>query len=157
MRSVRAFLFQLAGFFNKERRERDLAAEMEAHIQLHTEDNMRLGMTAEEARGAAVLRLGGVEAAKERYRDRRSVPWLEAFLRDLRFAGRGLRMNPSFTIVAVLTLALGIGVVTSVFSVVDSTLLRPLPYSQADRIMTVARTSPRFDHAVPISGADFLD
>lgn len=157
MRSVRTLLFRLADFFFRERRERDLADEIEAHLQLHTEDNVRLGMNPEEARRAAVLKLGGIESVKEQYRDRRSLPWMESLRQDLRLSIRALCAAPGFTSIAVLTLAIGIGAVTSVFSVVDATLLKSLPYPQSNRIMTIARTSPQFDHPVPLSGADFLD
>jgi hypothetical protein len=80
MRSLRALLSRVAGFVGKSRRERDLVAEIESHLQLHTDDNLRSGMNAQEARRAAILKLGGIEATKENYRERRSIGWLEVFL-----------------------------------------------------------------------------
>src|SRR5437870_5769213 len=85
------------GLFNKQRKDRDLDAEIESHLQLHIEDNLRLGMTPEEARREALIKLGGVESTKEAYRDQRGLPVLESILQDLRFALRKLLKNPGFT------------------------------------------------------------
>ena len=137
-RRVRGGLLRLVGLFHKNGKEQDLSDEMEGHLALQIQDNLRSGMTAEEARRQALLRLGGMEQAKEVYRDRRSVPILETTLQDLGYSVRTLRKSPGFTIVAVVTLALGVAANTTIFSMVSAILLRKPPVPDPDRVMIVS-------------------
>src|SRR5579863_908539 len=115
----------------------ELDDEIGYHLEAKTEENIAKGMTREEARRAALIELGGVEQVKENMRSVRTVAWLETFLQDLRFGLRMLRKNPGFTAVAVLTLALGIGANTAIFSVTDTLLFRSLPFHRPDRIALI--------------------
>jgi len=138
MKWVRSFFKRLTGFLGKRKCDAEFSAELESHLQLHIEDNLRAGMTPEAARREALLKLGGVEQTKETYRDRRGLPFLEIALQDLGFTLRTLRKSPGFTAVAVLTLALGIGANTAIFTVVYGVLFRPLPFPEANRIVELA-------------------
>src|SRR6266436_1753569 len=146
MKWLRGWLLRLGGLFGRERRERELAAEMESHLQMHIEDNLRAGMSAAAARREALMKLGGIEQTKEMVRERRGVPILDVLLQDLRFGARMLRKNPGFTAVAVLTLALGIGVNTAIFTAFDALVLRPRHVEDPDRLAAVFRTTPGETH-----------
>ncbi|HEV2223572.1 MAG TPA: ABC transporter permease [Candidatus Acidoferrales bacterium] len=137
MRALRAWLLRFGGLFGRRRRDRELADEMESHLRMHIEDNLARGMTPAEARRQALIKLGGVEQTKETYRERRGIPFLETLLQDIRFAFRMLRKSPGFTAVAILTLALGIGANTAIFSLLDAFIFRTLPISEPSEVVEI--------------------
>jgi len=132
---ARARFLRLAGLFRKRKIDGQFAEELESHLQLHIEDNLRAGMTPEAARRDALMKLGGVEQTKENYRDRRGLPFLETLFQDLRFGFRMLLKSTGSTAAVVIALALGIGASTAMFTVVRSVLLRPLPFKDPARLI----------------------
>jgi putative ABC transport system permease protein len=155
--ALRAALRRLAAMAAADRSDRDFADELESHLQLHVDDNLRAGMSPAEARRRAIIALGGVEATKERYRDRRGVPALDALRQDVGYAARTFRRAPGFAAVATLTLALGIGAATAIFSVVNAVLLRPLPFRDSDRLVMVYSDGEGDDRHDVVSYPTFVD
>ncbi len=158
MRRVRALVLRLCGWFGKDRREREMAEEFAAHLEMHIEDNVRAGMSAEEARREALLKFGGMEAAKESVRERWTLTGLETAWQDVRYALRGIRRNPGFALTAILSLALGLGASVAIFTVADNLLLRPLPYRDANQLALIwdVNRQQGLDRNV-VSPGNFLD
>jgi predicted permease len=134
---LRILTLRIKGMFGKNRRDNELDDEVQSHLEGLTEENIRRGMKPKEARHAARREFGGVEQTKELYRERRGLPFLETLFHDIRFGARVLAKNPGFTIVAVLTLALGVGANTAIFSIVKAVLLRGLPFKDPARLVRV--------------------
>ena len=140
MRRLRAALVRLTSLFRHGRLERELAAEMESHLQLHTDDNVRAGMTRVEARRQAILAFGGIEQVKEQYRASRGLPSIEALLQDVRFAGRVLRKHPAFTLSALSMLTLGLALTAGTYTVLNGLFVRGWAVPDSDQVFRVEAT-----------------
>jgi predicted permease len=136
--ALRALFSRLRAFFQRERLEDDFSAELDSHVELLAAENEKAGMTPEEARRAARLRIGGRESIREMHSETRGLPLLDHLQRDLRYTLRSLRHDPSFTAVSLVILALAIGANIAVFSVINTLLLRPLPFPEAQQLVWVA-------------------
>src|SRR6266705_2309432 len=158
MRRPRAWFFRLRGLFNRDRRDSEFASEIETHLQLHIDDNLRAGMTPAEARRNALIKLGGVQQTKESYRDQKGLPMIETMLQDIRFGLRILRRSPAFSILAILCLTLGIGANAAVFSWIEGILFRPYPaVAHQERLVALGGTSRGEARSNPLSWPDYLD
>jgi len=156
MKTLRRLLIRLSGLFAAPRRQQEFSAELEAHLQLATDANLRAGLSPREARREAILQLGGVESTRQTYRESSTLPWLEDLLHDLTFASRQLRKSIGFTLTAVLMIALGIAASVSIFAFVDAALVKPLPYADPTRLLGVFESialGPHFNLSYP----DYLD
>ena len=141
MRQIRTVLARIAGIFTRQQVEADLAEELQSHLEMATAENIRRGMNPDEARRQAMLESGGLMVAAEAVREQRGLPWIESIAADIKYAIRALRHSPAFTTVVVLTLALGIGANTAIFSVVRGVLLKPLPHRDGDRLMYLRQSA----------------
>ncbi len=150
------FFFRLRSLFRRKAAETELEHELGFHLERQTEKYAASGLTREEAMRRARLEFGGLDQVKEECREARGVQVMETLFQDVRFGLRMLRKAPAFTAVALLTLALGIGANTAIFSVVYGVLLRPLPYQDAARLMVLNETTPKVG-SVSVSYPDFLD
>jgi putative ABC transport system permease protein len=154
---MRILISRFIGLFRKQRQERELDEELRSHLEMLTEEKLRKGMSPEEARYAALRSFGGVERTKERYREQRGMPTLESFFQDIRYGLRGLLRNPGFAAVAIMTLALGIGANTAIFSVVRAVLLRPLPYRNPSRLVYISEFWPHETPVRTVPNPDFAN
>src|ERR1035441_9567078 len=137
MDRIRTLLSRCAALFRRNRLDEDLDDELRSHIDLATEENLSRGMSEKDARIAALRQFGGVTQTKENFRIQRGLPLLEVLAQDTRYAIRQLRKSPGFALTAVVTLALGIGANTAIFTLVQGILLRPLPVSDPSRLYRI--------------------
>lgn len=141
--SLREAFHRVRSFFRSEQLDHEVQEEMASHLEMAVEENLRRGMSAEEARRQALVRFGGVEQALEEHRESRTLPGVDVLRQDLRFTFRMLRRDSGFAFVAVLILALGIGANIAVFSVVNTILLRPLPFPDAQQLVRIVEKDPK--------------
>jgi hypothetical protein len=135
--SLREVLNQIASLFRSEQLDREVKDEMASHLEMAVEENLRRGMSPDEARRQALVQLGGIQQTLERHRESRTLPWVDVLRQDLRFTFRMLRRDSGFAAVSVLILALGIGANLAVFSVVNTILVRPLPFRDSQQLVRI--------------------
>src|ERR1700752_3738892 len=157
---IQAFWQRICGTLRRGDAAQDFDAELEAHIAMHTEDGLRSGLDATEARRRAILRLGGAEQVRQAHRERRGYLWLEQLVQDICYGFRTLRRSPGFTITAILTVGLGIGACTAIFSLVNAVLIRSLPYGDPNSLVYLFTPNPNLKIPAEVicpSYGDFYD
>src|SRR5450755_23367 len=137
--AAHTFLSRILAMFSSRKQDEEFDQEVQTHLEMFIEENIRGGMSPDQARRAALLRFGGVTQIREEQRERRGLPQLDTFVQDLRYAARAFRKSPFFTVVAVLTLALGIGLNTTLFTAFDAVALKPLPVRDPKTIVRFVR------------------
>lgn len=148
MKVLRVFIARLRGLFGDARADVELREELESHLAMHIDENIRRGMTPEEARRDALLAAGGLTVAAEAVRDRRGLPWVESLFADVRYAIRTLRLHRGYSAAMILTVALGIGANVTMFTIINAVVLRPLPYPEPDRLLSISIKDKRSDMGV---------
>src|SRR5207245_5354960 len=141
MRALRRFFKRLGSWARTHQDEERLQAEIEEHLAMQTSENLRAGLSPTEARRQAVLKFGAVESIREDYRAQKGLPFLETLIQDTRYALRRLRRSPAFTITTVLTLALGIGATTSIFTLVHAVIMRSLAVANPGELYRLGKQS----------------
>jgi putative ABC transport system permease protein len=158
MNAFRRLALAWRALFHREETERDLDEEIRLHLELETERLMQDGVPPEEARRRARVAFGGIEVVKEAHRDGRGVRWLQDAVADARFALRAYRRNPILTATAIITLMLGIGANTAIFSAVNAVILRPLPFPNPDRLVMISEDNPEKEWQRQVAApANYLD
>jgi macrolide transport system ATP-binding/permease protein len=156
MRTVRYVFGRLVTLVGRRHREGEFSAELESHIDMHTAENIRAGLSPDEARRRALVALGGVEQTRERYRDASGLAWLEAIPVEIRSGFRAMRRSAGFTVLAVVTLSVGIAATNTAFTIVNTVMIRDLPFEAADRLVDVGIIDST-DGDASLSYEDFKD
>ena len=142
MRKLRGWFVRLCGLPKQKLQDQEFAEEIESHLRMHMEDNLRAGMDPERARREALLKLGGIEKTTQAHREGNTLPFVETLWQDLRYTVRQLRKNPVFAVTAILVLTLGIGATVGIFSFADAALIKPLPYREPSRLLVIFGSTP---------------
>jgi len=150
-----AWLNRLRGLWKREQKDDELTDELRSHLDMRAADNIRAGMSPREARLDSQQRFGNFNLQREKTREMDILSWLESFMQDLRYGARSLVKSPGFAAVAILTLALGIGANSAIFSIVNGVLLKPLPFDHPEEIVWFQDVSPKWPNA-PISAPEFI-
>jgi len=155
---LRVSVAKIQALFSVRHLDQEFAEELQTHVAILTEENIRKGMTPEEAARNARLRLGGLTQLREAHREARGLPGIETFFQDIRYSLRMLRKNPGFTLVAVLTLACGIGANAAIFSMAQGFLLKPLSLPHLDRLVAIGELEEHDrNDTIRASPANYLD